>query len=163
MILDTNALLWLSQDNPDLGRRARVALNEASAADSLRFSSISMLEVARLHHDGRINLRRPPEVWHRELLDQGVREVPVTSRIAMLAATLRARDSFHADPADQLITATALATRDELLTSTSGSSTGPPADANLSRLTPGIDTPRTPGTGPGSAVRGVRTAGPAVR
>ena len=117
MILDTNALLWLSQDASDLGSEARTVIEEASGTDSLRFSSISMLEVARLHHVGRIDLRRPPEVWHRELLDRGVREVPVTSRIAMLAASLRARDGFHADPADQLITATALVTRDELLTS----------------------------------------------
>lgn len=117
MILDTNALLWLSQGTPDLGREARTAIDEAAGAGTLRFSSISMLEVARLHHVGRIDLRRPPEMWHRELLDQGVREVPVTSHIALLAASLRARDGFHADPAGQLITATALVTRDELVTS----------------------------------------------
>ena len=76
-----------------------------------------MLEVTRLHWDGRIDLRRVPEVWHRELLDMGVREVPVTSEIAILAASLETRDGFHADPADQMITAAAIVTRRRLVTS----------------------------------------------
>ncbi len=56
-------------------------------------------------------------MWHRELLDLGVREIPVTSEIAVLAASLENREGFHADPADQLITAAAIVTRRGLVTS----------------------------------------------
>ena len=56
-----------------------------------------MLEVARLHWADRIELPTTPEVWHRELAEMGVREIPVTSKIAILAASLEPRRGFHAD------------------------------------------------------------------
>ena len=92
-------------------------IDEAGHEGSLSFSAVSMLEVARLHGDGRIDLRRAPELWHRELIDRGVREVPVTAEMALLAAALESREGFHADPADQLIAATAIVTRRQLVTS----------------------------------------------
>ena len=51
-----------------------------------------------------------PEAWHRELLEAGVREIRVTSKMMrrMLAASLESLHGFHADPADQLVTATAM-------------------------------------------------------
>ena len=92
-------------------------IGEADRGGSLSFSAVSMLEVARLHGDGRIDLRRAPELWHRELIDRGVREIPVTAEMALLAAALESREGFHADPADQLITATAIMARRQLVTS----------------------------------------------
>lgn len=76
-----------------------------------------MLEVARLHWDENIDLRVSPEVWLRGLLDGGVHEIPVTGEIAGLAGSLKVRHGFHSDPADQLITATAIVTRSRLITS----------------------------------------------
>ena len=117
LVLDTNALLWMSQGNSRLGPETRAAIDTARRDSSLGFASISMLEVARLHHIGRLDLRRTPEVWHRELLNVGVREIPITSEIAILAASLEPQRGFHSDPADQLVTATAIATRRNLVTS----------------------------------------------
>ena len=117
LILDTGVLLWMSQGSEHLGARTRVMIEEAGHQGSLSFSAVSMLEVARLHADGRIDLRRVPELWHRELIDRGVREIPVTSEIALLAAALESRQAFHADPADQLIAATAIVARRQLVTS----------------------------------------------
>ena len=117
LILDTDVLLWMSRGDAQLGTNTRSAIEEAAHDGSLRFAAISMLEIARLHWDGRIELPTVPEVWHRDLLEAGVREIPVTSEIAMLAASLEARHGFHADPADQLITATAMATKRPLITS----------------------------------------------
>jgi len=117
IILDTDALLWMSQGSSRLGKETRVTIEEAIREGRVRFSPISMLEATRLHWDGRIDLRRAPEVWHRELLDRGVREVPVTTNITILAASLEPQEGFHADPADQMITASAMVTRFTLVTS----------------------------------------------
>ncbi|MDE0168092.1 MAG: type II toxin-antitoxin system VapC family toxin [bacterium] len=117
LILDTDALLWMSGASPSLGRKARTAIEDAAAGGSLRFSAVSMLEIARLHWDGRIDLRKEPGVWHRSLLDLGVHGIPVTSEMAVLAGSLERREDFHADPADQLITAAAILTRRRLVTS----------------------------------------------
>ena len=117
LLLDTGVLLWMSQGSEHLGARTRMTIDEAAQGGSLSFSAVSMLEVARLHADGRIDLRRAPELWHRELIDRGVREVPITAEIALLAAALESREGFHADPADQLIAATAVVARRQLVTS----------------------------------------------
>lgn len=117
LILDTGVLLWMSQGSEHLGPRTRAMIEEAGQGGSLSFSAVSMLEVARLHGDGRIDLRRAPELWHRELIDRGVREIHVTAEMALLAAALESRDGFHADPADQLIAATAIVARRQLVTS----------------------------------------------
>ena len=117
LILDTGVLLWMSQGSEHLGPQTRVMIEEADQGGSLSFSTISMLEVARLHWDGRIDLRRAPELWHRELIDRGVREIPVTSEVALLAASLENRAGFGADPADRLIAATAIVARRHLVTS----------------------------------------------
>ena len=117
LILDTDALLWMSQGSSRLGPRAAAAVETASRDGSLRFSAVSMLEVARLHWDGRIELPAVPELWHRDLVESGVREIPVTSEVAMLAASLHANHGFHADPADQLVTASAMVSRRPLVTS----------------------------------------------
>ena len=117
LILDTDALLWLSRGSPSLGPKTRTIIDQAGSNGSLRFSAVSMLEITRLHWDGRIDLRRPPEVWHRNLLDLGVHGIPVTSETAILAGSLKRRDGFHADPADQIITAAAMITGRRLVTS----------------------------------------------
>lgn len=117
IILDTDALLWMAQGSSRLGRESRDTIEGSIRDGAVRFSPISMLEATRLHWDGRIDLRRVPEVWHRELLDRGVREVPVTTDITILAASLESQEGFHADPADQMITATAMVTRLKLVTS----------------------------------------------
>ena len=117
LVLDTGVLLWMSQGSEHLGPRTRALIEEAGQGGSLSFSAVSMLEVARLHGDGRIDLRRAPELWHRELIDRGVREIHVTAEIALFAAALESREAFLADPADQLIAATAIVARRQLVTS----------------------------------------------
>ncbi len=54
---------------------------------------------------GRIGLAVDAGLWRRELLEQGMNEIPVDGKIGIRAVGL---DGFHADPADRLIVATAL-------------------------------------------------------
>jgi len=58
-----------------------------------------------LHQRGRIQLVQPVEAWRRTLVDQGLRELPLTGEVGIAAAALI---DFHPDPADRFITATAL-------------------------------------------------------
>ena len=54
---------------------------------------------------GRIGLSVEIGPWRREVLEQGMNEIPVDGKIGIRAAGL---EDFHADPADRLIVATAL-------------------------------------------------------
>jgi len=105
ILLDTHTLIWLTEGHPQLGDSARRLVDEALADDDLGISAITFWETAMLHQRGRIQLVQPVEAWRRTLVDQGLREVPLTGEVCIAAAALR---EFHADPADRFITATAL-------------------------------------------------------
>ena len=54
---------------------------------------------------GRIELPEDISTWRDQILELGFIEIPLDSQIAIRAASL---NSFHADPADRFIVATAL-------------------------------------------------------
>ena len=106
LILDTNALLWMRIGDGRLGHAARREIERAWQSDDLAVSAISFWEVAMLAAKGRLRLDVDILSWRREHLEQGVVEIPVDGETGIRAAGL---PSFHADPADRLIVATALA------------------------------------------------------
>ena len=106
LLLDTNALLWMRRGDGRLGRVARREIERAWQANELAVSAISFWEVAMLMNKGRIRLADDVHAWRREHLEQGVVEIPVDGEIGIRATRLA---DFHADPADRLIVATALA------------------------------------------------------
>ncbi len=72
----------------------------------LGVSIISCWEVAKLVENGRLALPCPVEEWLGEALQYpGVQLLELTPRIVVEATTLPG--SFHRDPADQLLVATA--------------------------------------------------------
>lgn len=105
VLLDTHVLVWLDEANPRLGARAIEKINTAFRAGNAMISAISFWEVATLVRKGRIRLDMDLSVWRKDLLEQGLVELPVTGDIGIKAAGL---DPFHGDPADRLIAATAL-------------------------------------------------------
>ena len=54
---------------------------------------------------GRLGLLLDPDAWRRDLLDQGLIEIPIDGGIASRAGLLT---KIHGDPADRIIVATAL-------------------------------------------------------
>lgn len=62
---------------------------------------------------GRVRVDMDLSVWRKDLLQQGLLELPLTGDIAIRAAELK---SLHGDPADRLIAATALQHSLSLLT-----------------------------------------------
>ena len=113
ILLDTHALVWLSEGLPALGKQARKIADQALAEDTLAVSAISFWEIALLHQKERITLTQSVSAWRKQLLEFGLHEVPVDGEIGIVATTLH---NFHADPADRFITATALILGASLLT-----------------------------------------------
>ena len=74
--------------------------------EGLGVSVISCWEVAKLVENGRLKLQCPVEEWIEQALAYpGVRLLQLTPRIAIESTQLPG--SFHRDPADQMIVATA--------------------------------------------------------
>ena len=105
ILLDTHALIWLDEGNPRLGVEARRRIDGALADDALAVSAITFWECAMLRAKGRIVLGMEMARWRAELLGYGLMELPVSGDLGIAAAEL---PSFHGDPADRLIVATAI-------------------------------------------------------
>ena len=106
ILLDTGALLWLRLGDRRLGNNARREIERAWQSNEVAVSAISFWQIAMLVNKGCIRLADDVPSWRREHLDQGVVEIPVDGEIGIRAVELV---DFHADPADRLIVATALA------------------------------------------------------
>lgn len=105
ILLDTHVLLWLRSGDHRLGRRARRTVERALPERRAAVSAISFWEVAMRVHAGRLDLLADPEAWRRDLLAQGLVELPVNGLIGVRAGLL---PGLRGDPADRLIVATAL-------------------------------------------------------
>ncbi len=113
IVLDTHVLIWLDQGNARLGEISRQAIQDVYKGGEVAVSAISFWEVAMLVEKGRLRVDADLAAWRDELLDMGLKELPVTGSVGILAAQLSA---FHGDPADRLIAATALSHAATLLT-----------------------------------------------
>jgi PIN domain nuclease of toxin-antitoxin system len=117
ILLDTHIWVWWVDDNPQLGDRQRHIIQD-NVRGGLEVSAISCWEVAKLIQYGRMELACPLEEWMKQALAYpGVRLLELTPRIAIESTKLPG--SFHRDPADQIIVATARVYDIPLLTSDS--------------------------------------------
>jgi len=104
VILDTCVLLWLASDQSNLSAGARKAIEAHSNA--LFVSAITGFEIAIKCRDRKLEIPLPVLDWFTEVLDfHGVRELPVTARVAIASIELPRR---HNDPCDRIILATAV-------------------------------------------------------
>ena len=106
IILDTHVLIWAVNNDPRLGPRTRQLIEAAIQADEVLVSAITPWEIALLCQKGRLSLGRDVGVWIDEALSRpGVRLAPIEPAIAL--GSVRLPGTFHADPADRFIVATA--------------------------------------------------------
>ncbi len=117
VLLDTHALVWQLEDNRRLGRQAAQQADTAASNGLLLVSAMTFWEVAALAQRGRLALTQPAGSWRLRVLELGVLEIPVSGDIGVLAAEL---EGFPADPADRIITATAMAQGATLITADAG-------------------------------------------
>ena len=113
ILLDTHVLVWLDQAREDLGPAARELIQAAFVEDALFVSAITFWEVAMLAQKGRLRMSLDAQSWRRELLQNGLREIEVNGWIGISSTMLLGP---HADPADRMIVATALARGARLIT-----------------------------------------------
>lgn len=106
IVLDTHVLLWMDRDDAALGPTSRALIERAwRAGDEIAVSAVSFWEYAMLAQRERVVLPRPVETWRADILGEGVVEISLDGRIALLATTL---DGLPRDPAGRLIAASAL-------------------------------------------------------
>ena len=105
ILLDTHIWVWWIDDNQQLVDRPRHLIQD-NVHSGLEVSAISCWEVAKLVQYGRLELACPLEEWMEQALAYpGVHLLELTPRIAIESTKLPG--SFHRDPADQIIVATA--------------------------------------------------------
>lgn len=105
-LLDTHILIWWLNDSHRLSAAQQEVVASASAESPLLISDISLWEVATLHSRGRIQLTIPLRAWlDKAVAPPLVRRHSISPAIAAELATIP--DSFHRDPADRILVATA--------------------------------------------------------
>ena len=105
ILLDTHIWVWHVSESDRLTERQRRVL-AARSGEGLGVSAISCWEVAKLVELGRLALDRPVGEWIAQaLLPPEIRLIELTPQIAVASTQLPG--SFHRDPADQIIVATA--------------------------------------------------------
>jgi PIN domain nuclease of toxin-antitoxin system len=117
IVLDTHVLLWFAEDHPRLGRMTTRLTDRALHRDEAVVSAISFWEIAMLLERRRLRMDVSPVALRRSVLEQGVRELPLTGAVAISAVELQ---GFHGDPADRMIVATALSAEATLITADDG-------------------------------------------
>ena len=114
-LLDTHVLIWWLNDRRRLSPAQQEVVGSAGPASPLLVSDISLWEVATLYGLGRIRLTVPLREWLDKVAAPPlVRRHGISPAIAAEVAALP--ESFHRDPADRIVVATARVLGATLLT-----------------------------------------------
>lgn len=112
LLIDTHLLLWAAVEPDRLPEAARKLIEEPR--NSPLFSAASLWEVAIKRGLDRPDFRVDPHLLRRGLLDNGYRELPITSQHAVAVDSL---PPLHKDPFDRILVAQARTEGITLLTS----------------------------------------------
>lgn len=112
IVVDTHAFVWWRDQNRNLSRRAKRAIE---TAERVVVPTACCYELATLERRGRIRFDRGVTTWLRAALAApGVEPYPMTNDIAVEAGRLP--DSFPGDPVDRIVYATATALGSKIVT-----------------------------------------------
>ena len=122
VVLDTNALIFDALQPKRLTPRALRAIEAASERGDIACSDISLWEIATLVAKDRLDPGAElTQFLHDMIQSRGLSVLPITPEIAALAQSAQ---FSHGDPADRIISATALYHKAKLVS----------ADARLRKL-----------------------------
>lgn len=115
IVLDTHALVWWIGSDPHLSRKAYSAIRKELSGGRLGIPTISAWEIGMLVAKGRLALGMDVDEWLAIVQTiRGVTMLPLTAKVALDSSRLPG--SFHGDPADRMIAATARAENAPLVT-----------------------------------------------
>ena len=115
VLLDTHVWVWWLTPRSPLSRRERDALDSLAARHELSLSAISLWEAQMLHAKGRLDIPLAFADWLEQAADERMLTVLPLDTAVILELDALPR-SFHGDPADRLIAATARSRRLPLAT-----------------------------------------------
>jgi len=107
LLLDTHILLWWLVDSDRLTPTQIADLERSEASgDPLAIAAITFWEIAKLVELGRLSLQTSVDELFEQLeAHPGIAVLPLSPRVAL--ESTRLGPTFHRDPSDQLIAATA--------------------------------------------------------
>ena len=105
VVIDTHALIWLTQERERLSPAAARALVLGQSQGELAIADITLREIAFLVARGRVILSEPLDVYLL-FVQRRFRVTPITAEIAERSIHFGA--GYPKDPADMLIGATAI-------------------------------------------------------
>lgn len=118
LVLDTHVWFWLVNGEERLKKNRGHLLSKIDLASdrmNLLVSAISVWEIAMLETKGRVHFESGAKKWiHEALSAPGIQLLPVTPDIAIESTRLPA--TFHGDPADRILVASARLMNADLVT-----------------------------------------------
>ncbi len=115
IVLDTHVWIWWVSDPRLVSTRARKLIEASIEEKTVHISCISSWEVAMLVDRGRLDLAMPVDDWvEKSEALSFFNFIPVSNSIALKSVQLPG--SFHSDPADRIIVATAISIGATLVT-----------------------------------------------
>lgn len=107
ILLDTHTIIWALIEPEELTVTSKKIIEQAQDENRLLLSSISLWEIAMLKSKKRINIYEPIKEFLRSISNiEGIKIVDILPEIAAESTLLG--EQFHGDPADRIITATAI-------------------------------------------------------
>ena len=115
IVLDTHVLVWWIAGDARLSRKAASAIRKELSGGRVSIAAISAWEIGMLVAKGRLALGMDVDEWLETVQSiPGVAVLPLTARVAL--DSTRLPGTFHGDPADRMIVATARAENSPLAT-----------------------------------------------
>ena len=115
LLLDTHVWLWLVLGSERLPSASRARISRAASIGDLHIAAITVWEIALLALRNQILLGKPTAQWVEDAITASAVIVePLSPGIAVECWALP--DTFHQDPADRMIVATARVTNATLMT-----------------------------------------------
>jgi len=115
IVLDTHIWIWAVTGDQTIGQSVRQKIRTCLKRGSVLVAAISVWEVGMLWKKNRIQLKEPLPDWVKSSFkNSGFLLAPITDDIALESCLLPG--TFHSDPADSIIVATARLAKATLLT-----------------------------------------------
>ncbi|HEY9871565.1 MAG TPA: type II toxin-antitoxin system VapC family toxin [Candidatus Obscuribacterales bacterium] len=115
LLLDTHIAVWLASGSSRLKSSTLALVEDCFHRGTLCLSPISAWEIGLLVSKGKLELGQPPLVWFEGFVQKFCPQIiDISPEIAISSSNLPG--TFHGDPADRILVATAIACSTAILT-----------------------------------------------